>query len=283
MTAAQMAEDMAFGGQRVTRQAYPAQRSGPPPASPLPRTVAALALHGFAFRSSPVRAAPSPAKQGMRISQRKKAKRVEAAETPTLPNPNLGEKVSEIDLGIIKVRQTPRRARALAACARGILRARRSAAQRKSSVLWRPLSRSPAPSRGVLWRFRGGLGSAPPPRAVQAARAAVEGPRACAWTGLGPVAFAARISPCLRGFAPESASPPLFPRADAARRWRAGARGLLVDLHQDHRQAPQGSDAQDVQGIQQPPQPEVAGPPHAAQAWLLGTLRAWGDGNWCFD
>eukprot|EP00284_Hemiselmis_tepida_P012163 CAMPEP_0174917748 /NCGR_PEP_ID=MMETSP1355-20121228/2653_1 /TAXON_ID=464990 /ORGANISM="Hemiselmis tepida, Strain CCMP443" /LENGTH=114 /DNA_ID=CAMNT_0016162875 /DNA_START=99 /DNA_END=443 /DNA_ORIENTATION=- len=68
MTAAQMAEDMAFGGQRVTRQAYPAQRSG-----------------------------------GMRISQRKKAKRVEAAETPTLPNPNLGEKVSEIDLGIIKV------------------------------------------------------------------------------------------------------------------------------------------------------------------------------------
>eukprot|EP00283_Hemiselmis_rufescens_P004898 CAMPEP_0173430800 /NCGR_PEP_ID=MMETSP1357-20121228/9124_1 /TAXON_ID=77926 /ORGANISM="Hemiselmis rufescens, Strain PCC563" /LENGTH=117 /DNA_ID=CAMNT_0014395201 /DNA_START=71 /DNA_END=424 /DNA_ORIENTATION=+ len=70
MTAAQMAEDMAFGGQRVaTKQAFPAQR----------------------------------ASGGMRISQRKKNKKTDAKmDVATLPNQNLGEKVTEVDLGLVK-------------------------------------------------------------------------------------------------------------------------------------------------------------------------------------
>mmetsp|Transcript_26361 Transcript_26361/g.64008 ORF Transcript_26361/g.64008 Transcript_26361/m.64008 type:complete len:86 (+) Transcript_26361:363-620(+) len=39
----------------------------------------------------------------MRISQRKRAHKNDAAEAPTLPNKNLGEKVTEVDLGILKV------------------------------------------------------------------------------------------------------------------------------------------------------------------------------------
>ena len=68
MTAAQMAEDMAFGGQRSTKQAYPAQHAG-----------------------------------GMRVSQRKRKAKTEVAENPTLPNKNLGEKVTEVDLGLVKM------------------------------------------------------------------------------------------------------------------------------------------------------------------------------------
>jgi len=75
MTAAQMAEDMAFGGQRVaTKQAFPAQR----------------------------------ASGGMRISQRKKNKKTDAKmDVATLPNQNLGEKVTEVDLGLVKVPTPP--------------------------------------------------------------------------------------------------------------------------------------------------------------------------------